>query len=203
MALTNRRVLSLKCILSSLLLSTALSPAMPVLGVSIAQASNHTSLKSLVLTLRDLANRRGWHQTDAIQPNEAVAAAERVSMRTINRYRITGYGTSLFRQSRGSGIVSIGDSVGLYKTVVAAKWQYEKFTSVNKQPPRTRKITMSGIGDQARGFGASTSSFGIASIYFRRGIFATRLDVASLGPIKSSDVLRLARILDHRMKSAH
>jgi hypothetical protein len=195
--------LALEGTLTCLALSVALSPTGLAHSAASSPASPHMSLRPLVLTAKDLPNSKAWHQTAGVQPNQAVALAERVTLATINRYRITGYGTSLFRRSRGRGLVSIGDSVGLYKNVAAATWQYAKFTSINKQPAGTKRLTMTGIGDQARGYSASTSHFGIASVYFRRGIFTARLDVTSLGPMDIGAVLHLTRVLDQRLKHAH
>jgi hypothetical protein len=160
--------------------------------------SRHTAPSALTLTSSDVHNVTGetFQQRGAVVTNAQVAVIEKVSLATMNRYRLTGYLTS-FVSGAASGILLIQDSVGLYKSDAAAQWQYNLFTNENKPPKGSGTISMSGVGNQARGY----TTAGGASVYLRRGIFTARLDIAALGVAVGPIALRLSKILDARMKA--
>ena len=171
-------------------------------GSSAPRADRHTSPKSLVLRLRDVSPLgKGFQESDAVVSNELTAAVERVSVATMNRYRIIGY-QSLFGRRVYAGIVSITDSVGLYRSSSAAHWGYLTFTSLNRPLTGSHSLSMRGIGDEAQGFARSTAYYSSASIYFRRGMYNARLDLLGIGPMRDADALQLARVLDARMRAA-
>jgi hypothetical protein len=170
--------------------------------------ARHASPQSLVLQIHDLPSSvgKGFKQTGTVIPNSQVAAVESVSLATITQHgRITGYETVLVRRSLKS-MLSIADSIGLYRSVAGAHWQYKKFLSVFKSPPSAHTISMAGIGDEARAYVAgslgSASNVSVAQVYFRRGIYNARIDFISLGTLHVADIQRLARILDGRMQHA-
>jgi hypothetical protein len=168
-------------------------------GAGTEVPSRHTAPSALTLTSSDVHQVTGEtfsHLGGALVTNAQVAAIEKVSLATMNRYRLTGYLTS-FVSGAASGILLIQDSVGLYKSDAAAQWQYNLFTNENKPPKGSGTISMSGVGNQARGY----TTAGGASVYLRRGIFTARLDIAALGVAVGPIALRLSKILDGRMKA--
>jgi hypothetical protein len=193
--------------LTTLLISSIASPPVAV-ATALRSPVHYTSPQSIVLRARDLPRSfgGGFIETGSIITNAEVAAVEFVSTATITQHgRITGYQTVLSRQNK-SHLMSISDSVGAYRSVAGAHWQYRKFISLFKVPPGATLLSMSGIGDEARAYiGASPAgpfSVSSASVYFRRGKYNARIDIFKLGTLHSSDVLLVARILDTRMKLA-
>jgi hypothetical protein len=164
-------------------------------------ASRHTSPQSITLTASDVHSATGatFRASGAIVTNASVATIEHVSLATMNRYRVTGHQTS-FVHAASSGFVIVADSVGLYKSVAGAKWEYKLFTGQNKPPSGSKSIAMSGIGDQARGLVNGPGSS--ASVYLRRGIYTARLEMSGRSGTLSAVAQKLCRILDGRMKAA-
>jgi hypothetical protein len=177
------------------------------LASSARHADHYTSPKTLVLTVHDLPAGfgTGFTQNGTTVTNAQVATVESVSLSTMNRYRITGYQTSFSRRAK-KGTVSVADSVGVYKSASAAHWQYGKFTALFKAPTGSQSVSMAGIGDEARGYTLSARSPGIAlsaaSLYIRRGRYTARVDTFSLGPERVPDLIRVAQVLDQRMRKA-
>ena len=138
--------------------------------------------------------------------NSQAAAAERISKSTItNHGRISGYQTVLVRQNIPP--LTITDSVDLYRTVAGAHWQYGKFTSAFKMPSDATKVILPGIGNEVRAYKGTGVSQGpitpsAGHIYFRRGLYLGRIDIVDPDPLKTSDMLKLAQILDGRLKRA-
>ena len=172
-------------------------------ALRVGRANFHTSPQSVTLTGSDVHSATGgtFRISGGIVTNAAVAAVENVSLPTMNRYRITGYQTS-FARTASSGVILIIDSVGLYKSTLAAEWEYKLFTTENKPPAGSAAISMRGIGEQARGYAFSIGGISEASVYFRRGIYTARLDLTGRNVSMSAIATHLSRVLDGRMKAA-
>lgn len=202
--ISSRKVLG---ILAAMALSQPAIPIGSTLAASVPEAGHYTSPKTIVLTVHDLPAGfgTGFTQSGTTVTNAQVAAVEGVSLATMNRYRITGYQTSFLRRAK-KGTVSVADSVGVYKSVSAAHWQYGRFTAVYKVPPGSQSVSMAGIGDEARGYTVSAGRPGFplsaAGMYFRRGRYTARVDTLSLGPERVADLIRVAQVLDQRMRKA-
>jgi hypothetical protein len=98
-----------------------------------------------------------------------------------------------------SGVKVILDSVGPYKPPAAAEWEYKLFTGENKLPYGGKTISMSGIGDEARGYATAGSSG--ASIYLQRGVYTARIDISGSAVSLSPIAVGPSKTLDGRMRS--
>jgi len=194
-------------LLAAMALSQLSKPTMTALAGMARHADRYTSPKSIVLTVHDLPAGfgTGFTQSATTVTNAQVASVEGVSLATMNRYRITGYQTSFLRKVR-KGMVSVADSIGVYKSASAAHWQYGKFTAIYKVPSGSQSVSMAGIGDEARGYMLSARSPGFplsaANMYIRRGRYTARVDSFSFGPQRVADLIRVAQLLDQRMRKA-
>jgi hypothetical protein len=147
----------------------------------------------------------GYKKAGSTVTNPFVATADGVSTSSMNRYRITGYETTFARKPQlgASGTYVILDSVGLYKSPSGASWEYGKYAQKFRPPAGSHTVSMSGIGDQARGWSATTGPLSRVSLYFRRGSYNALVDLTALGTSPTSAALGLARVLDGRMHKAH
>jgi hypothetical protein len=160
--------------------------------------SGHAAPSTITLTSSDVHSATGDNFTagHAVVTNAQVAVIEKVSLATMNRYRLTGYYT-FFARGATSGVKGIADSVGLYKSPSAAKWEYKLFTGENKPPKGSKTISLSGIGDEARGY----TTGAVGEVYMQRGVYTARIDISGLGVSLSPIFVRLSRVLDGRMKT--
>jgi hypothetical protein len=87
---------------------SAAADTMVVYGAGPERSSGHTSPSALTLTSSDGRNVTGetFQQRGAVVTNAAVAVIEKVSVATMNRYRLTGHLTS-FARGAASGITCV------------------------------------------------------------------------------------------------
>jgi hypothetical protein len=158
--------------------------------------------KTLTLTVADVKRVTGesFSGSGAVVTNSVVASEERVSVAEMNRYRLAGYVT-IFLHVGGTGILDVTDSVGLYKSTSAAKWEYKLFTKENPMPKGGKKLSMSGIGTESHGY-THGSKHGTSEVYLQRGVWTARIDIADAKAVPASVMLSLARILDGREQKA-
>lgn len=190
--------------LLAVMLGTMLVPSL-VLASPPTGAVRSAALSSLVLHKHDLpasfgsSIKEGGLSIDNINQ----AGYLHTSAATLAQHgRVGGY-LSILGSHDPSHAFSIEDNVDRYRTTAGAHWQLLRDKSLHGPSSGATRLSTSGIGDEAWGYTAfGPTGSGTAGVYFRRGKYWARVYVLTFSPISATDILRLARTMDGRIKRA-
>lgn len=186
----------------SSLLAGSVAVASPAPG-----ATHASSLSSLVLHLKDMpaslkaTKEKGLNVTAA---NEATT--DQTTASQINGHGFVGSYQTVIGNTNKSHALAFESQVINYKAASGAHWQYKKFVKLSSLPGSPSTLNTAGIGDEASGILATGSNplftLSATGLYFRRGHYVARIYGTYVGKLHAGDLLRLARIMDGRIKSA-
>lgn len=186
------------------------APATPVPSFAIPTARSFGSAPSdFTLTLNDVG-ASFLETVAASHSNAQVAATYHLSASALQRRgRISSYETQFSRQ-QPSGILQIDDVVAAWRSPAGARWDMRRVVSQilgSRPAPRgIQSIDAPGLGDTRRAItfrgGQQASNLIDYALVFQRGRYRAYVQVVGVtGTVADADVLRLARIVDHRIEN--
>jgi hypothetical protein len=162
---------------------------------------------AFALTLTDVGD--GFIQlTAAEHTNEQVARSYGLSAKELKqRGRVTSFETEFKRQS-SSGLVAIDDVVASWHTRAGAQWDMKRVKKSVRGAPGisdTRHVAAHGLGTARFAYTFHTarqaSNLVDYAVIFQRDRYRVYLQVIGIiGTFGDADVLRLARIIDGRIR---
>lgn len=195
----------------AILATAALSqPAMS--GVSSSFAAS--SLRSMTVQRGDLTPALSRNLTSFIVDtytngdlaNYLTEDSSPVTSATVRSHGRQGGSVSTGKRKDAHGVYEIEASVSRYRTPAGAHWEFAKTLERTATPGNSvtvTKLAVSGIGDEAKSFGTFYHASGhlYTHVTFRRGRYAADVELVSHGKIMKADTVRLARIVDARIRS--
>ncbi|MDQ2745271.1 MAG: hypothetical protein M3Z66_23645 [Chloroflexota bacterium] len=169
----------------------------------VAHTARATTAQALILSAAEVRTVTGatFRMTGTSLTNAEISMGEHVPTATVRRYRIDGYSSS-FRRGASRGVISVTDSVGRYRSLAGARWQFGVLKRLNPPPPHSTVLRLVGLGTQATGYIVTSSYLGAVAIIFRQGHYTGRVNVEQIGGKPIAAALRLAHILDAHLQGA-
>jgi hypothetical protein len=143
--------------------------------------------------------------------NAEVATTYNLSPSDLERRgRITSYETQ-FSEQQASGILQVDDVVAAWRTPKGAQWDFQRVVSqiLNSRPhPQgVQTLSVPGLGESRRAFtfhaARQPANLTDYALIFRRGRYRAYVQVVGIsGTVDDAQVVRLAHILDSRMRRA-
>ncbi len=169
----------------------------------VAHAARAATAQALVLSAAEVHTVTGatFRMTGTSVTDAEVSMGEHVPTATVRRYRIDGYSSS-FRRGASRGVISVTDSIGRYRSLAGARWQFGVLKRLNPPPPHSTVLRLVGLGDQASAYIVASPYLGAVAIIFRRGHYTGRVNVEQIGGKPIAAALRLGHILDAHLRGA-
>ena len=169
----------------------------------VGHAAHATTAQALVLSAAEVRTVTGatFRMTGTSVTNAEVSMGEHIPTATVRRYRIDGYSSS-FRRGANRGVISVTDSVGRYRSLAGASWQFGVLKRLNPPPPHSTVLRLVGLGDRASGYIVAFPYLGAVAIIFSQGHYTGRVNVEQIGGKPIAAALRLAHILDAHLQGA-